>query len=1128
MFMGQTQFAQNIGISNPGLSLASWGTDPRQRAFGQQGTMGGHAPVSYASGGMGGPGYGGGSKFAGSALSWGAGGASGLLSLAANPIGAFMGGMGMGGAGTTGFMHGAADLMGASGATRGLGMMAGGGLMGGAFAAGATFLPAYAAQKAIGAYAGGAQQQQMIQTQLGGFQFQNSQSRTGQGFSREDALQIGNQVRSIAHIPEMMTSVEELTRLIPKLKSAGVMSGVRDAAEFNARFRESVKTLREVSRVMGSTMEEASKFFEHSRSVGFLGRTDQLKNVMNVQFTAGQTGMSEQQVMQLQQGGAQMAVGRGIRRSVGATAVTNMAQMFGRGMQSGRIGQSDLEDMTGAQGEAAVGAAAQQMTEKLARFAESTGAGKASMMGLAEFDEKGRYVGINKELARKYAAGEVTKEDLMRRVANFTGQQKIAATRKVGSMAIEFAGATGPGGAMSFMANVLAEGGHTGESAKYMMQRYGFSEVEVDVMSQMQGMQGMGGEERQKKAFERKRQMEADIQDRTDPSKIMARIGTKMKSGLGLQRAEEEGAKMFSVIGKAYDEFVDDVVGRYSVGLSEKGAQRLLQSFQSQKGKDDMKALFALKAPQLTTVGGDRVQPQTWGQKLSSGMGLMSWMSTGSKEGAGDVTEQKAFMERSFGMQGKGADEINSRLRELKGLGAGDAEMQKEVQSFITELDRDQKYTQASPADRLKMLSEKMEDEGSKEQLGGTGGYEFGKGRMVGGSRTKAIEAFKARHGLAKMAEVAMAGTKSLVADVTNAEANIREMGMKHSINIRAADEHLVNTFASHDTATAVSSAIASDIQVGHNLRSALMDDKVAAVLGGTEDDDEKGARALELALKKPEGSISPSEYRESKAAYGKIADELEKGKVTKQDALMAIGSRTMAEFTKDIGVSQTAAKDIVEAGMSEGELKSALKAFSSSAGGEDAYVKMQKVQDVIQSQSAAFATARKELASAKKGSPAEKAAREKLEKLSAGMGKEITGRVSEAGSAFDRQVKDLGNLTESIDKAASDLGVSVDDLKGFATGDKKDQINIKEVAAKVRDKSIARMATGGAFVGTDAQKKETKDEHLDKTLSSIDSTLKLVNTNLAVNSMSPEGKKKYYEEHKDAAKALAEGKVPQ
>src|SRR5690606_12220328 len=135
-------------------------------------------------------------------------------------------------------------------AARAVGMGFGGALGAGAMTAMPIMAAGMLASRGVSAFVQGGQQQQMIGNQLAqNFQFFNPAARGGMGFTRDDSKAIGDQIRSLSHIPEMMTSVEELTKLLPKLKSMGVMQGVRDAAEFSQRFKESVKTIRDISRM---------------------------------------------------------------------------------------------------------------------------------------------------------------------------------------------------------------------------------------------------------------------------------------------------------------------------------------------------------------------------------------------------------------------------------------------------------------------------------------------------------------------------------------------------------------------------------------------------------------------------------------------------------------------------------------------------------------------------------------------------------------------------------------------------------------------------------------------------------------------------------------------------------------
>lgn len=556
-FMGQNQYAQSIGVMPLG-GIGSWGGS------------GGHGqPFSYAQGSGFGSGYGGGNKFASIGMSALGGAASIGSMMAFDPFGSFLGGA-MGGM-----------------ARGGIGAALGGGM-----AAALPMLPvAMAAQAGIGAFVRGGQEQSAINTTLGrNFNFHNPMSRTGSGFTRDDAKSIGDMVRSISHIPEMMTSVEELTKLMPKLKQSGVMQGVKNAAEFQSRFKEAVTTIRDMSKILGTTMEEAEQFFAHSRSVGFLGKQGQLRNALSAQLTAGMTGMSNGQVMALQSAGAGMATQVGARRSLGASAVTNMAQTIGLAQRTGRIQEGMLEDMTGLQGGDAVQAAAQRMTEAMYNFSQRSPVGRLMMAGLAKFDDNGKAVGLDEKLVRQLQNGSISIEDLKRRASNLTNDQKISFThRQAGTLAMSLAGQVGVGG-VSDIFNQLVGGKGTDADRLVMGRHTGLNEQELDVAFSMGGM-GMGDQQGMQQ-MAKMRARESEFREKTDPSAILKRLKTRLHAST-LGGIEQAGAKVFSELGKAYDSFIDDVVGRHIITLSKEGSQNLARAMSGGSKKELMEMFEA-------------------------------------------------------------------------------------------------------------------------------------------------------------------------------------------------------------------------------------------------------------------------------------------------------------------------------------------------------------------------------------------------------------------------------------------------------------------------------------------------------------------------------------------------------
>lgn len=599
-FAQQAVYAQQI---TPAAGLGAWGSPGggMQRMPGMPG-MPGAQVVNYGPSGFSSASYGGGNRVAGSAM-------AGLGGLAT------AGGAALGMAsrfGMLGRMGAAFDPI-----AGGMAGFARAGMMGAGVGAAIPLALGGLAAHTVGSFVGGGQQQQAIGGQLSSYGFANQASRTGQGFTRDDAQQIGTQVRTLAHMPELMTSVQELTALLPKLKSTGVMQGVRDATEFSTRFKESVKTIRDVSKMLGTTMEEATEFFSHSRSVGFLGKQAQLQNVMNAKFTMASTGMDQGQFMQMQRAGADMGTQMGISRGRGARAVTNIAQTLGAGLEGGQISQETLSDMTGMEGPEAIKAASERMAGMTAQMAKGTAVGKLSMFGLAKFDESGKYIGMDEDLAKRYARGEVSSGELKRKVSGFTREQKMAVSAHTDSMAMDFAAKAGPGGIARFAEEVLGERGYKSENAQLLGMKKMFGEQGESTFELMQQMKGVDGGQG-KEAMAARAASEASIRERTDPSMIWKRIKTKLH-GQTFGHVEQYGAEVFSSIGKTYDSWIDDLVGRHVVTMSKEGAEKLARSFQTESGKKELMDSFSAAAGVMKGGLGPK-GPSAMGRNIAAGM----------------------------------------------------------------------------------------------------------------------------------------------------------------------------------------------------------------------------------------------------------------------------------------------------------------------------------------------------------------------------------------------------------------------------------------------------------------------------------------------------------------------------
>lgn len=546
-FMQQNTFAHNIGIAPPQASLAGYGSisGPPQFAPGVP------SAFSYAPTGFTGASFGPGNRA----------GAFGMGALASLPT---IGGLGLGvmsgfktfsgmapfvdpvAGGIAGWARG--GLMGAMG---GAALPLGLGLAGGALAS-----------AMISPMITGGMQQHAVNAGMGQFNFLNSQSRTGMGFSRQDASTMGDQIRSMANIPEMLTSMEELTRLLPKLRQNGMMQGTRDITEFSHRFKEAIGTIKDLSRIFGTTLEDAEQFFSHSRSVGFFGKNDQVKNALNAQLTSGLSGMSSGQFMALQQSGANMAMAMGGNRNAGARAAGNIAQNLALAQNAGLIREGAIENETGELGPDAIKSMANKLTGLSLQLGNTSG-GRLMMAGLSKFDSSGKFSGLDQDLLRRFNAGGVSMNELRRKGMSLTDSQKMSFTARQADIAGEVAAGTGPGGLASLLGDSL---GVSGEKLNILLQRMGgMSSGEADIAMNMRGVRAGTAESL---AIQR-RSEEASMNDKS-PDAIAKKIKTRI-ANMFTNPLQGSGAKLFNYVGKVYEEVIDDIVGRHTLTLSKNG-----------------------------------------------------------------------------------------------------------------------------------------------------------------------------------------------------------------------------------------------------------------------------------------------------------------------------------------------------------------------------------------------------------------------------------------------------------------------------------------------------------------------------------------------------------------------------
>ncbi|HUW09906.1 MAG TPA: hypothetical protein VM537_09250, partial [Anaerolineae bacterium] len=316
----------------------------------------------------------------------------------------------------------------------------------------------YGLQQMYGGAMNFAQTGNIMQQQYGQTFRPQAMGMGGFGFSSQERKRMSGTIRSLSHVAELETDVGELQKIFSKMQSTGMMTGAISVDEIGRRFKEGIKTLRTLSRVMGTTMEEALPLFQESRQSGFFTSQDILKNAMQRQVVGGITGMSQQQLGQVAMQGANMVTQMGgSNRAAGAAGGVAQAGMISTAVRGGYISEAMLGAATGGQtgneGIQALTGQVQQVGMQLA----GTGAGTLIQAAAAEIDpETGKLTGrLDQNILSR--AGSMSRGELRKLASKVTGNRGRRA--QFATMQEEFSSqmaAAGPGAIAGVIKQAMA------------------------------------------------------------------------------------------------------------------------------------------------------------------------------------------------------------------------------------------------------------------------------------------------------------------------------------------------------------------------------------------------------------------------------------------------------------------------------------------------------------------------------------------------------------------------------------------------------------------------------------------------------------------------------------------------
>jgi len=205
--------------------------------------------------------------------------------------------------------------------------------------------------------------------------FVNTGSMTGRGAATGQVTEMAKVMRDVA--TETMSSFDEMQKIFQSMSDMGMMQTVRDAKDFERKFKTLTKSAKEVSRIMGTTMEEASGLVGSMRLSGMYN-PDEVMGAAVQRGVLASHGLTGQQITQQQAQGASMAHSMGALRGTGARLTTRVTGDVARAAAMGILSSEQLIEATGMEGPEAYAAFGQKMTATAMDFTK-TGVGQAMM-----------------------------------------------------------------------------------------------------------------------------------------------------------------------------------------------------------------------------------------------------------------------------------------------------------------------------------------------------------------------------------------------------------------------------------------------------------------------------------------------------------------------------------------------------------------------------------------------------------------------------------------------------------------------------------------------------------------------------------------------------------------------------
>ena len=339
---------------------------------------------------------------------------------------------------------------------------------------------------AFSAASRGAESVMMMDQLNKNFQFSSASSRSGFGFGRGDRDSLRKTIQGMSYSKEISADFEEIVRVTDKLAKQGNFFGQTQISSVQRQLKDSLRAIKDLAKMTGSTLEEALPLFGQFRSMGLSTREIGAFGRQAV-ATSGIIGLGQGTVMNAAYGGVQRALAAGQSARMGADMGIRGVGDISVMVRNGMLSREDIFHMTGeSDPEAGVAALSNRINDIGQRFSQ-TGIGTVMYAALAEKDGDrftGRLDSGKVALAMK---GRYSQGDLQSMAQkNLRGRESMVSFQaQKDELAFAAQAQLGAGGMFSLYDQMLDGKGFSDAERRLLLEHQGMSSKEAELIQKL-------------------------------------------------------------------------------------------------------------------------------------------------------------------------------------------------------------------------------------------------------------------------------------------------------------------------------------------------------------------------------------------------------------------------------------------------------------------------------------------------------------------------------------------------------------------------------------------------------------------------------------------------------------------